>query len=201
MAAYHAQDLSLTLRGRACEVEQTWKTLLPLCLSYARCTKPFAHLDGLREYLSSIIGSTICTYVSQRAGLPLISTTGKPADSPHDLSPADLARHHAFLTDNFALLADHTRKTAQHYADARAVLPFETITSAYPKTYAARDTSREVDREKERSATRLSGPYMLPLASDSSAIQGVRFGLRFLEEYCEKEGVGYRVRLNLDRPE
>jgi hypothetical protein len=56
-----------------------------------------------------------------------------------------------------------------------------------------------VEKEKERHATRLSGSYALPLASDSSAIQGVRFGLRFLEEYCDKEGVQYRVRLNLDR--
>ena len=61
MAAYYAQDLSLNLRGRAGEVEQTWKTLLPLCLSYARFTKDFTHLDGLRSYLSCVIASTICT--------------------------------------------------------------------------------------------------------------------------------------------
>lgn len=196
MAAYYAQDLSLTLRGRAPEVEQTWKTLLPLCLSYARSTKEFKHLDGLRSYLSSVIASAICTHVSQRAA------TSRPHDSPQDVPHADLAKQHAALTSNFALLSDHTAKMTQHYQDARIALPFEDIQSTYKKTFAAREHNAKLATEPEKvNGARMTGPFFLPLSNDTTPIQAVRFGLKFLAEYCEKEKVDYVIRVNLDKPE
>ncbi|KAH7371943.1 hypothetical protein BKA66DRAFT_572512 [Pyrenochaeta sp. MPI-SDFR-AT-0127] len=196
MAAYYAQDLSLNLRGRAGEVEQTWKTLLPLCLSYARSTRDFKHLDGLRSYLSSIIASSICTHVSQRA------SAAKPHDSPHDIAHAELAKQHTSLADNFALLSDHTLKMNRHYQDARIALSIEDLQTTYKKTYAAREVNTKLVREPEKvSGARMSGPYFLPLSTDTTPIQAVRFGLKFLGEYCEKEKLEYRLRVNLDKPE
>lgn len=196
MAAYYAQDLSLNLRGRAGEVEQTWKTLLPLCLSYARSTKDFQHLDGLRSYLSSIIASAICNHVSQRG------SNTKAHDSPHDIAHAELAKQHSSIAENFALLADHTLKMSRHYQDARIALPFEDLQTIYKQTYAARETNTKLAREPEKvSGARMSGPYFLPLSSDTTPIQAVRFGLRFLAEYCEKEKIEYSLRVNLDKPE
>jgi hypothetical protein len=194
MAAYHAQDASLNLRGRLGEVEGTWKTLLPLCLSYARSTKEFKHLDGLRSYLSSVIASNICTQVSQR------SASTRQHDSPHDLSIPhnELAKRNAELAANFSLLADHTVKMNQHYQDARIALPFDDIQQIYKKTYVARETNAKMAKEPEKSqGARMGGPYFLPLSYDTSPIQAVRFGLRFLSEYCEKEGLEYGLRVDL----
>lgn len=196
MAAYYAQDYSLNLRGRPGEVEQTWKTLLPLCLSYARSTKDFQHLDGLRSYLSCVIASAICTHVSQRA------SNNRAHDSPQDMTSAELAKQHATVTENFALLADHTLKMNRHYQDARMALPLDDLQSVYKKTYAARETNIKLAREPEKiSGTRMAGPYFLPLSSDTTPIQAVRFGLKFLAEYCEKERLEYSFRVNLDKPE
>lgn len=196
MAAYYAQDLSLNLRNRAGEVEQTWKTLLPLCLSYARSTKEFAHLDGLRSYLSSVIASTICTCVAQR------SSATKAHDSPQDVAHAQLAKEHTSLAENFALLSDHARKMVVHYQDARIALPVEDLETIYKKTWAGRETNAKLVKEAEKvSGTRMSGPYFLPISNDTTPIQAVRFGLKFLSEYCEKEGLKYSLRVNLDKPE
>lgn len=196
MAAYYAQDLSLNLRNRAGEVEQTWKTLLPLCLSYARCTKDFAHLDGLRSYLSFVIASTICTCVAQR------SSTARAHDSPQDVAHAQLAKEHTSLAENFALLSDHTRKQAVHYQDARYALPVEDLQTLYKKTWAGREANAKLLKEPEKvSGARMSGPYFLPISTDTTPIQAVRFGLKFLGEYCEKEGLKYSLRVNLDKPE
>jgi hypothetical protein len=194
MAAYHAQDASLNLRGRLGEVEGTWKTLLPLCLSYARSTKGFKHLDGLRSYLSSVIASNICTHVSQR------STSTRAHDSPHDPKDPhfDLAKQHAALAANFALLSDHTMKMNQHYQDARIALPAEDIQQQYKKTFAGREANAKVAKEPEKfQGARMAGPYFLPMSNDTTPIQAVRFGLRFLAEYCEKEGLDYSLRLDL----
>lgn len=196
MAAYYAQDLSLNLRNRLGEVEQTWKTLLPLCLSYARCTKDFAHLDGLRSYLSSVIASTICTCVAQR------SSSTKAHDSPQDVAHAQLARENTSLVENFALLSDHTRKMVAHYQDARTALPVEDLQMMYKKTWAGREMNAKLIKEPEKvSGARMSGPYFLPISNDTTPIQAVRFGLKFLSEYCEKEGLKYSFKLNLDTPE
>ncbi|KAJ4990689.1 hypothetical protein SVAN01_03920 [Stagonosporopsis vannaccii] len=195
MAAYYAQDTSLNLRGRAGEVEATWKTLLPLCLSYARLTKDFAHLDGLRLYLSSVIASTICSLVSQR------SSSTKAHDSPQDVAHAQLAREHTSLAENFALLADHTKKMVAHFQDARIALPLEDLQTMYKRTWSGREANTKLIKEPEKvSGARLSGPYFLPISSDTTPIQAVRFGLKFLHEYCEKEGIKYSLRINLDQP-
>ncbi|KAF2826522.1 hypothetical protein CC86DRAFT_31465 [Ophiobolus disseminans] len=196
MAAYYAQDASLNLRGRPGEVEQTWKTLLPLCLSYARSTKDFKHLDGLRSYLSSVIASAICTHVSQRVA------TSRPHDSPQDVSHADLAKQHSALVSNFALLSDHTMKMNQHYQEARIALPFEEIQSIYKNTFASREANAKLAKDPEKiNGARMAGPYFLPLSNDTTPVQAVRFGLKFLNEYCEKEKLDYSLRVNLDKPE
>jgi hypothetical protein len=196
MAAYHAQDASLNLRGRPGEVEGTWKTLLPLCFSYARSTKDFKHLDGLRSYLSSVIAANICTSVSQRAA------TSRPHDSPHDVPHADPAKAHAALMSNFAILSEHTRQMSQHYQDARILLPFEDIQTMYKKTFAGREANAKLAKEPEKvNPARMSGPYFLPISADTTPIQAVRFGLRFLAEFCEKEKLNYHPRVNLDRAE
>jgi hypothetical protein len=192
MAAYTAQDLSLTLRGRPAEVEQTWKTLLPLCASYARCTKDFQHLDGLRSYLSATIASAICMHVAMR-----FTRAANTHDSPQDsvLKTGGDGRD----SYNFALLADHTLKSHQHFTDARVALPLQDIQQTYKQTYASREKDNKLAAVPEKiTGSRMSGPYFLPLGIDTSPIQAVRFGLRFLGEYCEREGLGWKCRVNLE---
>jgi hypothetical protein len=201
MAAYYAQDLSLTLRGRPGEVEQTWKTLFPLCLSYARCTKDLPHLDGLRSYLCSMIASAICTHVSLRCS----AATAKSHDSPQEGGgtqnippPPSSTPSAGNVAENFSLLADHTIKMHRHFQDARFLLPFDVLQNQYKKTFAARESNLQLAREPETiKGARLHGPFFLPLGADTSPIQGVRFGLRFLDEYCEREGVEYVFRVRL----
>ncbi|KAL1602446.1 hypothetical protein SLS60_005862 [Paraconiothyrium brasiliense] len=196
MAAYHAQDQSLQLRGRPAEVEGTWKTLLPLCSSYARLTKDFTHLDGFRSCLGAVIAANICTLVAPRAPNP------KAHDSPHELSVAELTKQHSQLTENLGLLSDHYQKLLRHTQDARSALPMEEIEKTYTKTWAGAEWNTKLSKVPEKvNASKLSGPYFLPIQNDTTPIQAVRFGLKFLGEYCEKEKIEHRLKINLDRPE
>lgn len=196
MAAYHAQDQSLQLRGRPGEVEGTWKTLLPLCSSYGRLTKDFQHLDGFRSYLGAVIAANICTLVAPRAPNP------KAHDSPHELSVTELTKQHSQLTENLGLLSDHYQKLMRHTQDARAALPMEEIEKQYTKTWTSAEWNTKLAKVPEKiNAAKLSGPYFLPIQNDTTPIQAVRFGLKFLSEYCEKERIDQRLKINLDRPE
>jgi len=196
MAAYHAQDLSLHLRGRLGEVENTWKTLLPLCVSYAIRTKDFPHLDGLRSYLSAAISAAICTHVAPRAPRP------KAHDSPQDAPHTELAKQYASQFENFQLMADHYQKLLRFTSDSRLTLPVDDIQKFYPKTWAGRETSTKAVKEPEKvSGLNLSGPYFLPIGTDTPPIQAVRFGLKLLGEYCDKERLEYTLRVSLEKPE
>ncbi|KAI8943847.1 hypothetical protein NX059_001819 [Plenodomus lindquistii] len=196
MAAYTAQDASLHLRNRPAEVEQTWKTLLPLCISYARCTKDFPHLNGLRSYLSSTIASAICTHVAQR-GSSARTTHDSPQDMPPNQTPNN-STGNGSAAENLALLSAHTLAAARHFADARLALPMDEIQSQYRKTWAGRETNLRLARDPDKiSGAKMAGPYFLPLGVDTSPIQAVRFGLRFLGEYCEREGLEWRGRVVL----
>jgi hypothetical protein len=195
MAAYLALDQSFQLRGRPAEVESTWKTLVPLCSSYSRLTKDFTHLDGFRSYLGAVIAANICTQVAPRAPNP------KPHDSPHELSVAELTKQHSQLTENLGLLSDHYQKLQRHTQDARSALPMEDLEKTYPKTWAGAEwTTKLANASEKLHASNLSGPYFLPIQNDTTPIQGVRFGLKFLGEYCEREKVDHRLKLNLERP-
>ncbi|KAJ4289553.1 hypothetical protein N0V90_010882 [Kalmusia sp. IMI 367209] len=197
MAAYHAQDQSLQLQGRPAGVEATWKTLLPLCSSYGRLTKDFQHLDGFRSYLGAVIAANICALVAPRA------PNSKAHDSPHELSHAELAKQHSQLTENLGLLSDHYTKLLRHTQDARAALPPAELERLYTKTWSGAESDTRLAKVPEKvNATKLyHGPYFLPIGSDTTPIQAVRFGLRFLGEYCEKEGVDHKLKASLDRPE
>ncbi|KAF2878363.1 hypothetical protein BDV95DRAFT_478690 [Massariosphaeria phaeospora] len=194
MAAYHAQDIVSHLRGRLGEVEGTWKTLLPLCLSYTGLTKDIPHLEGLRSYLSATISAAICTHVAPRATRPTAH------DSPHDLPHAELAKQHLFVTENFNLFSDHYTKLLRYTQDARMTLPIEDVQKQYPKTWSSRENNSKVRDQEKINGANLSGSYFLPIQIDITPIQTVRFALRFLEEYCQKERLKYALRINLEKP-
>ncbi|KAF2003098.1 hypothetical protein P154DRAFT_520444 [Amniculicola lignicola CBS 123094] len=183
MTAYQVQDRSTSLRGRPLDVENTWVTLLPLCMSYTGRTKDFAHLDGLRLHLCSVISSTICSHVSNRAR----------AYSPKDAPTAEMAA-------NLKLLADHFKLLTRSSMDATVALSYEDIMSNYPKTYRAREADVHLAKETETfSANDLSGPYFLPIGSETTPLQAVRFGLRLLREHVESQKLDYTLRVNLDK--
>lgn len=196
MAAYGAQDQSHQLRGRPGDVEGTWKTLLPLCMSYAVRTKDFPHLEGLRLYLCAVICAAICAQVAPR------SARLKAHDSPQDSSQSELAKQNAQLSENFATMSENYIKLVKATQDARIVLSTEDIQKHYPKTWADRELDAKLSKAPERCiAGNLSGPYFLPIQNDTTPFQVVRFGLKFLSEYCAKEKLSYSLRVSLEKPE
>lgn len=194
MAAYHAQDQSSKLRGRPCEVEGTWKTLFPLCESYFNRTKDFPALDGLLRYLGSVISAAICHHVSCRERTR--SSASKAAhDSPQDGPQPDSAPANLQLLTKFYM---HLHDLQQ---EARIILPIDDLQTIYPKTWKAREASSKSKEPEKIRGSDLSGPYFLPLQSDTTPIQAVRFGLKLLEEFCSKEKLDYSLRVNLEKPE
>ncbi|KAF2261676.1 hypothetical protein CC78DRAFT_345660 [Lojkania enalia] len=190
MAAYHLQDESSKLRGRPCEVAATWNTLLPLCRTNISYTKRFPALEGIRLYLGSAICTAICTHIAHQ-----VNVSAKAHDSPHD--PAQREPPSAYTK----MLANSFLESRRWQQQARAVLPIEDLQNIYPKTWAARETTgKNLPKEGEKIPidTNPSGPYYLPIGDDTTPIEAVRFGLKILTEFCEKERLDYTLRVTWD---
>jgi hypothetical protein len=108
----------------------------------------------------------------------------------------------ALLADNAALLSDNYQRLLKATQDARVSLPFEAIQKSYPETWNGREPDARLSKAPEMITTgSLAGPYFLPIQNDTTPFQAVRFGLKFLSEYCAKEKLNHSLRVNLEKPE
>ncbi|KAF2274264.1 uncharacterized protein EI97DRAFT_132555 [Westerdykella ornata] len=193
MVAYAAQDQWNSLRGRPGDVKTTWKTLLPLTISYASRTQDFPHLDGLRHYLCAVQCSVVCNHMAPRG------SQYKTNDAPEDMAHVDLANKYTRVTEYFKLLSEKYMQLSREMLDARIKLPIEVIENDYPKTWQGRETNARLAKSPEKfESGNLSGPYFLPIQPDTTPLQAVRFGLAFLKEYCEREKLDYTFQFNLE---
>jgi hypothetical protein len=76
----------------------------------------------------------------------------------------------------------------------------EDLEQQYQKTWAGAESNTKLAKGPEKvNAAKLSGPYFLPIQNDTTPIQAVRFGLKFLAELCEKERIDHIIKVNLDK--
>ena len=184
MAAYYAMDISFRSRGRLGDVEGNWKTLMPLWSSFRARTKDFPHLEGLRLHLGAVIATRISTLLAQR-GRPHVH---------HDSPQHDVAADFAVLAENFQQLQRYSH-------EARGTLSLLDLMEYYPKTWKGREVTIDPMEWESLTAGVLKGPYFLPIGPDTTPVQAVRFGVQFLKEWMEKEGVRYELLVNLEKVE
>jgi hypothetical protein len=186
MASFGVKDLSHCLTGRPITVDNTWLSLVPLTDTYVSLTGPLPHLEGLRQYLLSVIRGTVCYILARH-----------PSEKSQELSQdttnnARRPKNPPTVSENFQFLVKAT-------VDASIALPLEDIQAHYPKTWKGRETDMKLKKVPEKPGNLSSGPYFLPISVDTTPFQAVQFGLAFLAEYCEKEKLDYKLRVSLDR--
>ena len=73
----------------------------------------------------------------------------------------------------------------------------DVLASEYPVTWSKRSRNYSKRGREQVKVGEYSGDFFLPLERTSLPLEIVRFGLSMLNEWCIKEGVGWRGRLNL----
>jgi len=210
MLAYALGDARGRLDRRAAEIESTWLTLLPLFRFMGRSSQPFRHLEGLRYNLGVAICARIQAVLADRMARPTSSSAAAPSssqetrdksDSPHSLHQDPFSNTSVTSTKQTETASDNFKALTEFFREAGSKLPLEEIISSFPKTWEKRTTgARESGWEalvtKDGEAS-LGGKFFLPIGVDSTSIQAVRFGVRVLKEWVEKEGLEYEVQVKL----
>ncbi|MBE7180651.1 MAG: hypothetical protein INR71_05470, partial [Terriglobus roseus] len=198
--AYHCQDTSSRLRHHACSLENTWISLLPMWGTFQRICQPFPQLDGLRFYLGVVIRNAIGLIMADRINIAKKAGADQPDAAPlsrHGSSDAPTPTPSASGSSASGVppadwIRDNIIESGRCSREAAIKLSLKDLIAAFPATWAgsAPDAERphvgSLDRDQD---ALLGGKYWLPLSADTTPVQGVRFGLRLLQEWAAKEGL------------
>lgn len=199
--AYHCADTSARLNHRPCSLDQSWLTLIPLWKTYLRASAAYPPLEGLIYHLGVVIRSAIATILTERINLARASDEkSKDGNAPppsrtgsHDApTPTPSASGAQPSYPSHALVGENWTELNRCVRDASMKLSVDMLIRLFPNTWAIKvpEASKPPLGMLDRDADALiTGKFWLPISTDTSPGQGVRAGLRLLEEWMDNEKV------------
>ncbi|KAL9607952.1 MAG: hypothetical protein Q9167_007190 [Letrouitia subvulpina] len=158
-----------------------WRSILQFAHYVRQQCEADPHLKGFVLQVEAICREAIASYEIDRIESPSASATNEENQKfRHDFA------------DNFRVLP-------HMWAHGTTLLSANALTLSYPETWAKRAQVPLASHGKERPVPGHygDGSYYLPLGSVSSGFEVVRMGLSLLGEWCAKEGVDWKARMEL----
>lgn len=157
-----------------------WETLLPHIDYVKAITSSASHIYGLILQLEGICRNTIHSYDLERL----------------EREPSSAASSSEFIVR----LVENARLAQKTWLAGTAGLSINDLQRSFPKTWAKRVNAPTPavgrnGQEKLVAGKFATSAYYLPLASTSTAVEGVKMGWSFLGEWAEKEGVEWKGRM------
>ena len=158
-----------------------WETLLPHIDYIKAITSSASHIYGLILQLEAICRNAIHSYDLER----LEREPNGAASSPEFIGR----------------LVENARLAQKAWLAGTAGLSVNDLQRSFPKTWAKRinaptpTAGRNGGQEKLVAGKFATSAYYLPLASTSTAVEGVKMGWSFLGEWAEMEGVEWKGRM------
>lgn len=168
---------------------------------YQRSLGHFPQLEGLGFHLGVVIRSTIAQIIGERmtnAAKKESSAADKDKDSRHGSTDAPTPTPSAngggsawTGLPKMEVIGQNMSELHRCAVQASIKLSVQELMTSFPKSWAAQTSLKERPSAAllEKDADNLlSGKWWLPIGMETSAIQGVRAGLKLLEEWIEREG-------------
>lgn len=94
-------------------------------------------------------------------------------------------------------IMDGQRNLKESWGEGIKNLSYDEIQKAFPETYAARSTKYIPPQpDVPRAAGKYRHAYMLPVHRNTTPLEGINFGRKFLEEWASENGIKYKSRLS-----
>ena len=178
--------------------DEGWKSMLRLLDVINREAQPFRHLAGLLLQLEGIIRDYMVCYGFQRLDYnPLEHRLSDTAalDPSKTTEENKVAAYHG----SFHEFRRYFEKSQNAWRSGLDLLKLSDIESEYPMTWAKRERHLVLPVKSADAVSQ--GEYQrkfnLPLGSMSSGLQAVNFGMSFLQEWSNKNGVKWEPKLEL----
>lgn len=179
-----------------------WRAIMPyldFVLHHARKKPP---LHGLAIQLGALCRQHVHKYDMERlAKEPLPDEQSASAPTPgsdgNTKTSEDSERTKQKYLDFRDHLISNTRRCQTAWLEGSRLLSIELLREEFPVTWKRRATDFSL-RGTERPVPReLGGSFFLPLDGNSSPLEGVRYAVEVLQEWCERGKVDWKCRIEL----
>ena len=161
--------------------------------------KKFQYLYGFLKQVEGVVGDTIA-YQHDMRGEAILREYYRLKHG--EATATAVTNPDSYIAENWSFLKDaqETRMVARSaWRDGQLSLYIPDLEQEFPKTWSQR--RKFAGRGKGRDPVTLKNygkeGFALPLGVNSTALDVVNFGLSFLGEFCEKEGIKWKPRLIL----
>ena len=178
-----------------------WRSIIPYWATVRHATKAQPHLFGLCLSLGAICRQVIHKLDMDRlASDPLPDEQGlapTPGSDGTTSTNEEAAKYKKRYVTFKSDMIDNYRDLQQLWLDASRRIPPEVIAKEFPQVWSNRCRDFSTRGSEKLSPGKYAGPFFLPLDSNTSSIEAIRFGTVMLGEWCAKNGVKWSPKLSL----
>ncbi len=179
-----------------------WRSILLYLISVGRASKKFPQLYDLVVQLGAICRQLVQKWdMDKLAKDPLpedyCNSAPTPGSDGSTKTTEDAAKYKKQYTEFRDELVNNARELQVAWLDSSRQLPLELLKREYPATWSKRAKDYSVRLQEKAAPSKIATDFYLPLDPNSTAIEAVRFGLAFLEEWAANEKVDWKTRIDL----
>lgn len=200
--AFVADDRAKAL-GRQQPDSANWRSILAYWKVVLNLTKPYRNLHGLCLYLGAISHEAIHSLDLERLAASGIPGDHSPAPTPGSdgntvsMTSEESKQYKREFSDLKARLPESYREANRLWLEGSRELSDDVLVRAYSATWGGQCRNYATRGTEKPKPGEYAGEYYLPLGRATTPIEGVRFGVAFLREWCEKENINWTARLTL----
>ena len=179
----------------------SWNSILPFLKTVQGATQGFENLDhvsGLLCQLEAVVRDQVAYADMQKLDKnPIEHEAGNPAE---EATMIEVQHKFAEYHKSYQEFHSHVMKAQNAWRTGWYKLDVAKLPSQYPKTWAGRDEQRFA-YGKGRDAVmkdEYSRKYNLPMNHMTSGLEAMNFGMTFLAEWAELNGVQWEPKIKLD---
>lgn len=181
-----------------------WRSIIAYWHAVARGAAPYPHLHALSFFLGAVSHEAIHSLDLERLAVSAAPSEHDPAATSgsdgNTVTPEESKKYKREFTDLKTRLPESYREANRLWLAGARQLPDDILARQYPGTWSRRSKNFSSRGSEKMKVGKYAGEYFLPLGrggAPTTPLEAVRFGLSFLEEWCETEGVKWKGRLVL----
>lgn len=198
--AFVADDQSKALARQVGE-SSNWLSIIAYWRVVKKNSTPYPALYSLCHILGAVSYDAIHALDLERLAISPIpgehNAGPTPSNDRDTIVPDEGNRAMKEFLDLKNRLPECFKESQRLWLEGTRQLSEDVLASEYPVTWSKRSRNYSKRGREQVKVGEYSGDFFLPLERTSLPLEIVRFGLSMLNEWCIKEGVGWRGRLNL----
>jgi hypothetical protein len=179
-----------------------WRGIVPYLDFVLNHTRKTPYLHGIAMQLGALCRQHVSKYDMEKLAKEALpddqsASAPTPGSDGNTKTGEDSERAKQRYLDFRDQLISNARRCQSAWLEGSRLLSPEVLREEFPMTWKRRATDYSL-RGMERPAPReLGGSFFLPLDGNATALEGVRYAVEVLQEWCEREKVDWRCRIEL----